>query len=140
MESTCVGNAQCVLSIETTLFNVLLYSSPKKYANMFTGLCVLLVSSKRIIHNYFYCLTSHKCKIKTLLVLILLKLQLFPKHAFTTFRVRRWQITCWWQCVGQIDLMLQLMLSENGNLYKNGTLKKLAGFFANKWDFEQMGI
>ena len=29
MESTCVGNAQCVLSIETTLFNVLLYSSQK---------------------------------------------------------------------------------------------------------------
>ena len=30
--------------------------------------------------------------------------------------------------MGQTDLMLQLKLSENGNLYKTDTLKKLAGF------------
>ena len=65
--SSCIRNAQCVLSIETKLVLMCVIFTSKKCANVFTALRVLSGSNKRSILVYFHSFRApYKWKIKTL--------------------------------------------------------------------------
>ena len=58
LDSSCVRNAQCVLSIENNILSRIANSASEKCAKVFVALCVLLASVRRPVFTHFHCFLS----------------------------------------------------------------------------------